>query len=311
MRRARRKAAALGIAFLLAGAPQLISGAKAVETDEAPETGEAVEREKAPPEIDAQIQDLDDPLYSPFTARYILDEVRQLRTDVERQRADMIQRQVQREYEIAKDAASYAKHAVELFFFIITGVTTLLVFLGWNSLRDVRTRVQEVAEARVDSIVQGYAERLDALESDLRGKSLALQDAQADIDLTNEIHSLWLRANQVSTPAAKIAVYDEIMALRPQDTEAMTFKADAALELEEPQWALSLANRALGIQSDNSHALYQRACAYASIGATDEALTDLKDAIDVVETYRAKAASDPAFEALQDDDRFKAVTDTA
>lgn len=256
-------------------------------------------------DIDKVIEQPDKPLYSPFTARYLLDEIKLLRIDLERTRAELLERQIKREYEIAKDAAGYARNAVELFFFIITVITTLLVFFGWRSLSDIRSRVKEVAEAKVDSIVGGYAGRLDTIEAELLQKSKSLSDAQVEIEETNEIHSMWLRASQETTPAGKIAIYDEILKLRPQDTEAITFKADAALLLDEPQWALSLANRALDIDPTNGHAYYQRACAYVCIGDLEQALADLGSAVDISDSYKDMARSDPAFDGIKDNQAFQ------
>ncbi len=292
------------------GAAFTAGGAAGAEAQSEPQSEPSSADERAPAAgVDAPIEDENAPLYSPFTARYLLDEIKQLRIDVERTRADLIERQVQREYEIAKDAAGYARHAVELFFFVITAVTTLLVFFGWNSLRDIRVRVSQIAETRVGSLVEGYAERLDAIEEELQQKSKRLKAAQLEIDETNEIHSLWLRASQETEPAAKIAVYDDILKMRPEDTEAMTFKADAALQLGQSQWALSLANRAIDIDGENAHALYQRACAQTSIGAVDEAIADLATAIGMVDTYRRQASTDPAFASIRDADAFKALID--
>lgn len=255
--------------------------------------------------IDTPIDDPDAPLYSPFTARYLLDEIRNLRSEFERSRAQIIERQITREYNIAHEAAGYARNAVELFFFVITAVMTLLVFLGWNSLRDVRNRINDIAEAKVGELVEGYAERLNAIEQELHEKSEHLLATQREIDDTNEIHSLWLRASQETTPAAKIAIYDEILRIRPDDTEALTFKADAALELEEPQWALSLTNRAIKLDPDSPHALYQRACAYAAMEMPTEALADLETVIGQSENYRETARTERAFTLLHGNDVFE------
>lgn len=254
--------------------------------------------------IDKAIENPDKPLYSPFTARYLLDEVRQVRIELERTRADMLERQVKREYDIAREAAGYARNAVELFFFIITVITTLLVFFGWRSLSDIRSRIIDVAETKVDTIVGGYSERFSAIEAELLQKSQSLSEAQAEIDETNEIHSMWLRASQENTAAGKIAIYDEILKIRPQDTEAITFKADAALQLGEAQWALSLANRALDIDEANGHAYFQRACAYVEIGDVDQALSDLQSAIEITDSYKDIALADPAFENIKDNPAF-------
>ena len=255
--------------------------------------------------LDRPITKPDKPLYSPFTARYLLDEVRKLRIEFERTRADLREKQLEREYRIARNATGYAQNAVELFFYIIVAVTTLLVFVGWNSLRDIHARVREIAEARVDTLVAGYSQRLDDLEAELEQKSKRLKEAQQNIDLTNEIHSLWLRASQENAPAAKIAIYDEILKLRPDDSDALVYKADAALQLDQPQWTLSLANRALEYDSENAQALYQRACAHAQLGLVDEALGDLGVAIALIDTYKDQAWTDPAFERLRNEEDFK------
>ena len=267
----------------------------------------AQEAETPPTSLDRVIDQPDQPLYSPFTARYLLDEIRLLRTMVERTRAELIERQVTREYEVAREAAAYARNAVELFFFIIVGVTTLLVFLGWTSFRDVRSRVQIIAEGKVEDLIQGYSGRLDDIEKELHSKTKKLTAAQKEIDQTNEVHSLWLRAAQENGPAGKIAIYDEILRLRPEDVEARTFKADAALEVGEIEWAFSLANEALDLDPENGHALYQRACANACRDAPDDALTDLETAVAVSESYREQAAKDPAFDSLNGQQRFQDI----
>ncbi|MEN8722210.1 MAG: hypothetical protein ABF335_04905 [Alphaproteobacteria bacterium] len=278
----------------------LLSG-MAISSGYADTTGQSSRKSS----IDQPIENMDVPLYSPFTARYLLDEVRSLRTQVERQRADLIERQVSREYEVAREAAGYARNAVELFFFIIIGVTTLLVFLGWTSLRDIRARVQSIAENRVGVLVEGYSDRLDVLEQQLHVKSEYLKETQAEIDVTNEIQSLWLRAGQESSPGGKIEIYDEILRIRPQNVEALTFKADAALELNETQWALSLTNKAIAIDDTNAHTFFQRACANACHEAYDDAISDFKTAIELSETYRAQGAGEPAFEMLRQREDFQ------
>ena len=98
--------------------------------------------------------------------------------------------------------------------------------------------------------------------------------------------------------------------MRPDDLEALTYKADAALGMGQTQWATSLANRALSIDPDNSHALYQRACAHAESGYVDEALRDLESAIVQSETLREQAGLDASFESLQDLPLFKQLVVT-
>jgi len=250
------------------------------------------------------IEALNEPLYSPFTERYLLDEVKNLRQEIADARVELTEKIVNKEIEVASKAMTYSTDTVTYFFYLIAGGSSLLVLVGWNSLRDLKQRVGDFANQEILRITASYEERLDKLENELHRKSRHITQAQEEIELTNEIHSLWLKASQESTAQNKISIYDQILHLRPDDVEALTYKADAALLLGQTQWANSLANRALEIDPDNSHALYQRACAYAESGSMEEALRDLQGAIEKSDSLRLQAGRDQSFESLHSDQRF-------
>ena len=243
---------------------------------EAPSNEDKAETDE---QLEQTINTLEKPLYSAFTERYLLDEVKHLRQALADVRVEMTEKIVAKELSVADKAITYATDTITYFFYLIAGASTLLVLVGWNSLRVIKERVGTFANDEIKRITQSYEERMDALEKELSRKTRHIKAAQAEIELTNEIHSLWLKASQESSPQNKIAIYDQILALRPEDVEALTYKADAALLLGQAQWATSLANHALGIDPDNSHAMYQRACAYAESGFIEEALRDLEEAI--------------------------------
>ena len=249
---------------------------------------------------EATINSLEQPLYSAFTERYLLDEVRTLRQMLADTRLELTEKVIEREIAMSDRALTYATDTITYFFYLIAGASTLLVLVGWNSLRDIKERVGEMANEEIQRISQSYEARLNNLEKELQKKSRHIAAAQEEIELTNEVHSLWLKASQEATPEAKIAVYDQILSLRPDDVEALTYKADAALLLGQAQWATSLANRALEIDPENSHATYQRACAFAETGYVDDALKDLKQAITHSKTLRDLARGDASFDNLKD-----------
>lgn len=250
------------------------------------------------------INHLQEPLYTAFTERYLLDEVKNLRQQIADTRVELTEKIVDKEMGVASHALTYATDTVTYFFYLIAGASTLLVLIGWNSLRDIKERVGSFANDEIRRITASYEKRLDALENELHRKSRHIAQAQEEIELTNEIHSLWLKASQETTAQSKIAIYDQILQLRPDDVEALTYKADAALSLGQAQWATSLANRALEVDPENSHALYQRACAYAESGSVDEALRDLKNAIEKADSLRMAAGKDASFDSLLDNERF-------
>ena len=127
-----------------------------------------------------------------------------------------------------------------------------------------------------------------------------IESNRDEISLTQEVHSLWLRATQESSVSGKIAIYDQIIALRPGDVEALTYKADAVLEQGEAQWAINLCQQALVRDESNAHAFYQLACAHASVHQLEEGARFFVRAVEQSDVYREELARDEALAALRD-----------
>ncbi len=252
-----------------------------------------------PEQFEAEVEQLEEPLYSPFIERYVLDELKSLRTDMASNRAELIQMMVDRELSAVDKAVSYATNTVTYFFYLIAAASSILVLVGWSSIREIKERVHTLADQEINSLVTEYEQRLRAIEQQLSKETQQIEENREKIERTQEVQSLWLRAGQETNPASKIAVYDQIMAIRPYDTEALTYKADAVLEISEPQWAINLCHQALDSDPDNGHAFYQLACAHTALGQFDEALHYLQKSISCSETYREQSQNDPALSPLQ------------
>lgn len=256
-------------------------------------------------EVEQEIPELEDPMYTPFVELYLLEETKALRTELQNTRAELIEKVVDKELSVADKTMSYATDTVTYFFYLIAGATSILVVIGWNSIRDMRNQLTSLAEKRVNELVVEYETRLKSIEEQLQQKSDIIHQNQAEIERTNEVHSLWLKASQETSQQNKIAAYDRILDLRPDDVEALSFKADAVLELQEPLWAISLCQRALKLDPENGHAHYQLACACAEIGRWDDAVADLAKAVEISDAYRDDASVDPSFARLQEHQAFR------
>jgi len=260
---------------------------------------------EAPQRVAEEIEKLEEPMYSPFIERYMLDELKQLRVDLSNQRAELIQQVVDREIESIDRGVTYATNTVTYFFYLIAAVSSILVLLGWNSIRDMKEKMSSLADEEVGKLVNAYEVRLRGIEKQLTQKTRHIDANREEIERTQEIHSLWLRANLEHTPANKIAIYDQILAVKPEDCEALTYKADVVLELGEPQWAVNLCQQALSIDSDNAHAFYQLACAHTSLGHYEDGVHFLGEALSRAESYRESLMQDPALFPLHDMPAFK------
>ncbi|WP_444946755.1 TPR end-of-group domain-containing protein [Microbulbifer sp. VTAC004] len=261
--------------------------------------------EKKKDSAQSEVDTLEKPLYTPFVERYMLDEIKQLRIDQANAKQELIQQIVDREHNSVDRAVAYATDTVTYFFYLIAAATSILVLVGWRSFQDIKERVHSLADEEISKLVQEYEKRLEVIEKQLQQKTQHIEENREEIELTQEVQSLWLRAQQESSVANKIAIYDEILRLRHEDVEALTYKADAVLELNEPQWAANLCHQALGIDPDNSHAFYQLACAHTAMGQFDEALRYLAEAIKRRESYRDEILVDSALQPLAESEVFE------
>lgn len=261
-------------------------------------------------EVLERVESLDEPLYNPFIERYLIDEVRNLRDEQQRMRAELIKEITDRELSVADRAMSYSTNTVTYFFYILAGASSLLVLVGWSSLREVKDRVHKLADEQIRELVSTYEKRLDKMEAQIRVRGRQIKENADEIERTNEIHSLWLRTSQEVSVEKRIEIYDQILTLRPDDVEAMTHKADDVLELREPQWALNLCDQAIAIEPEHAHAHYQRACAYAMMEHDEQAMQSLKMAVEQSNSYYGEALHDPLLAVLVDTDSFKALAES-
>ncbi|MDX1804433.1 MAG: hypothetical protein R3292_10140 [Alcanivorax sp.] len=261
----------------------------------------------AEPRPEAQSQIERGPVISQFRENWILTELRNLRQDMNDNRNEMTKMVTDRELDVADKAMGYATNTVTYFFYLIAGAASILALLGWSTIRDLKDNIRVYAEKEMSRLTSEYESRLADLEVELRKKSRTIAENQEEIERTNEIHSLWLKSTKEPSAQAKIELYDRILELRPDDPEALAWKADAALELGEQRWALSLCDRVLEVEEDNSHALYQRACAWAGLGEIEYALRDLQQAITASASLRSHARSEEMFRPLHELSRFQAL----
>lgn len=243
----------------------------------------------------------------PLMERYILDELKALRMDQQDLERRMTIQITDRELSVADKSLNYSNVTVTYFFYVIAAMASLVALIGWQSLKEMKQNTKEMADKQLTKIAQDYEKKFGALELDLKRKTRIISDNNREIEIINEIHNLWLRAQSVQTAEQKMDVYDEILKIRPGDLEALTYKADAAMEMREFHWALSLCNRVLEVDDQNAHALYQRACGYSQLGADVQAIDDLQRSIRASASMRDLVGEEPDFDPLRGLERFEAL----
>jgi len=241
----------------------------------------------------------------PLMERYVLDELKSLRTDQQDLERRLTIEITDRELSVADKSMNYANVTVTYFFYLIAGAASLFALVGWQSLKEIKENTKQMADQQLRDIAEQYEKKFQLLERDLKRKTRIIAQNNKEIEIINEVHNLWLRAQGSQTPEQKMEVYDEILKIRPGDLEALTHKADAAMEIREFHWALSICNRVLEVDTTNAHALYQRACAYACLGAEEQAISDLEQAILGSASLKELAREEQDFDSLLGNERYE------
>lgn len=248
--------------------------------------------------------DIKEPMYNPFVERYVLDELKSIRQGQQDLRVELTEKVANTHLDISDRALSYTYETTTNIFYIITISASLLVLLGWRSMQDVKDNIKAETSRKISTIIQEYEQRLDEIEQKLKRRSEQILVTQRDISNTNSVHSLWMRAALEKSDREKLSIYDEILELKPDDIEALTYKADALLDIDEDKWSLSLSNQAIKIDEEYSMAYWQRACAKAKLGQYDDAIEDIKVAISLRDTLKEEVEGEAYFENLKGNKDF-------
>jgi len=257
----------------------------------------------------AEEEQIKKPLYSPFIERYILDELKLLRQNQQAMKAEVTEKISAAKLESSDRAIRYTADTTNNIFYIITAAASLLVLLGWKSLKDIKDNVELITEKRVETLTTEYEKRLNIIELALKERSEQIVAAQQGIADNTLIHSLWMRAGLEKSEHEKIQIYDQILEVKPNDVEALTYKADTLLDLDEDSWALSLVNQALESDSEYAMAYWQKACAEAKLEHYSEAIWNIQKALELSKALQEELLTESYFKNLKDHPDFNALTD--
>ncbi|WDE14516.1 tetratricopeptide repeat protein [Thalassomonas haliotis] len=255
-----------------------------------------------------EAEQISKPLYKPFIERYILDELKQLRQDQQAMKSELIEKVSVARLDASDRAIRYTADTTNNIFYIITAAASLLVLLGWKSLKDIKDNIELITEKRVETLTVEYEKRLDTIETALKERSAQIVAAQQDISDNALVHSLWMRAGLEKSEHEKIKIYDQILEVNANDVEALTYKADTLLDLDEDSWALSLVNQALENDSGYALAYWQKACAEAKLELYSEAIADIKQALELSKALQEELLTELYFENLKDHPDFNTLT---
>ncbi len=106
-----------------------------------------------------------------------------------------------------------------------------------------------------------------------------------------------------------VEIAERWLEINPGDTRALYFTANALVFLNEKERSLSLLNRAMLLDPDDSMLLYNAGCIYALLGMDSEALSCLESSFEAGLTLRGWYENDCNLDSIRDHPRFVKLMD--
>lgn len=243
-------------------------------------------------------------LKKPLVERYVFDELKELRTDQQKLREDVTKQITKSELSTSDRAITYTTNTINNIFYIIAAASSILLIVGLKSLKELKENSEHLVETKILKLSKDFEERLVSIESKAKQRFELILQTQEHLEQTEKVNGLWRRVEIEESTQEKLNLYDEILKVSPVCVEAMTYKAHALLDLNETRWALSLCNQAIILDDKYALSYWQRACANAKLGDIEEAISDIKLAIEIIPSLQEELKNENSFDILSENKTF-------
>ncbi|MFT4762079.1 MAG: hypothetical protein ACI9LN_004062, partial [Saprospiraceae bacterium] len=102
---------------------------------------------------------IEQPLYKPLIERYILDELKSLRQENQSLKAHVTEQVSEAKLESSDRAINYTTSTINNIFYIITAAASMLVLLGWHSLKDIKKSLKSDMSKKIQTLTTDYENR--------------------------------------------------------------------------------------------------------------------------------------------------------
>jgi len=139
----------------------------------------------------------------------------------------------------------------------------------------------------------------------------AIQSYDKAVDIKPDYHEAWnnrgVALSALGRKEEAIQSYDKAVDIKPDYHEAWNNRGNALSALGRKEEAIQSFDQALQIQPDFASAYYNKACCYGLQGTIDLAIATLQQAITLDSDFQEMAKTDPDFDRIRNDDRFRAL----
>ncbi len=240
-----------------------------------------------------------------WTQRFILTELKELRTQLEATRRELNQELNTRELASVDRALSYNANTVNFFWIIITIAVTGFGLVGWRTMRDVKDNFSDKFEKQVQRRVKEEQKKLELFMKEFQQEQMKQSEDilknQEFIQKKQEAWYLWSQFNREENPSSKLELLEKITLIWLEEDELFVNIERSGIYVELALWdkVLESAEKWLEISMDNTTLLYNKASALVMLEEKQEAVKVLSNVIWVNPSMKEEILDDPMFENIQ------------
>lgn len=240
-----------------------------------------------------------------WTQRFILTELKELRTQLEATRRELNQELNTRELASVDRALSYNANTVNFFWIIITIAVTGFGLVGWRTMRDVKDNFSDKFEKQVQRRVKEEQKKLELFMKEFQQEQMKQSEDilknQEFIQKKQEAWYLWSQFNREENPSSKLELLEKITWIWLEEDDLFVNIERSGIYLELALWdkVIESVDKWLDISADNSSLLYNKASALVMLEESDEAVKVLSNIIWVNPWMQQEILDDPMFENIQ------------
>lgn len=240
-----------------------------------------------------------------WTERFILTEIKELRTDLEWLKREINIELNNRELNSVDRALSYSWNTVNFLWLIITMAVTWFGLVWWRTMKDVRENLTKNYEKEVQKRVKAEQKKLEEFmsrfeEEQLKQSESILQN-QEFIQKKQEAAYYWSQYNREENPAQKIDLLENIASIGLGEDEILIHIEKSGIYIELWLWdkAFEASEKWLEISNDNMTLLYNKAAALIMLDDNEEGIKVVNNILALNPTMKDDLLDDVLFENVK------------
>ncbi len=242
-----------------------------------------------------------------WTQRFILSEMKDLRTQLEATRRELNQELNSRELATVDRALSYSGNTVNFLWLIITMAVTGFGLVGWRTMKDVRENLTKNFEVEVQKNVRSQQKKLEEFmkrfEQEQLAQSKEILENQEMMQHKQEAAFYWSQYNREEDHVQKLELLEKIAGVWLEEDDILVLIERAAIYNILGLWdkALETAEKWLEVSGENISLLYTKAEALVMLERPEDALKSINHILVMKPSMKEEILEDAIFENLRGD----------